>query len=95
MLISLKTDMIFLLYIQVVSVINISYWYAKKSFPTHKISPLFNSLPNNKTKDLSKLKVLADDKINETERLKCVLGWVENIMGKRENAGYQHFLFFP
>ena len=23
-----------------------------------------------------------------------VLGWVENIVGKRENAGYQHFLRF-
>ena len=22
------------------------------------------------------------------------LGWVENIMGKGENAGYQHFLLF-
>ena len=21
--------------------------------------------------------------------------WVENIMGKGENAGYQHFLLFP
>ena len=21
--------------------------------------------------------------------------WVENIVGKGENAGYQHFLFFP
>ena len=23
------------------------------------------------------------------------MGWVENIVGKRENAGYQHFLLFP
>ena len=22
-------------------------------------------------------------------------GWVENIVGKGENAGYQHFLLFP
>ena len=27
--------------------------------------------------------------------LKFVLGRVENIVGKRENAGYQHFLLFP
>ena len=25
----------------------------------------------------------------------CVTDWVENIMGKVENAGYQHFLYFP
>ena len=24
-----------------------------------------------------------------------VLGWVENTLGKGENAGYQHFLLFP
>ena len=43
----------------------------------------------------SKLKAGADDKINVTEKLKCVLEKVENIMGKGENAGYQHFLLFP
>ena len=30
-----------------------------------------------------------------TEKWKFVLGSVENIMGKGENAGYQHFLLFP
>ena len=30
-----------------------------------------------------------------TEKLKCILGRVENIVGKGENAGYQHFLLFP
>ena len=25
----------------------------------------------------------------------CVTDWVESIVGKRENAGYQYFLFFP
>ena len=30
-----------------------------------------------------------------TEKLKFVLGWVENIVEKGENAGYQHFLLFP
>ena len=29
------------------------------------------------------------------ENLKLVLGSVENIVGKGENAGYQHFLLFP
>ena len=23
------------------------------------------------------------------------MGWVQNIVGKGENAGYQHFLLFP
>ena len=45
--------------------------------------------------DWSRLKAFADDKINVTEQLKCVLGRVENIMGRGENAGYQHFLLFP
>ena len=36
-----------------------------------------------------------DDKIIVTQRLKFVLGRIENIVGKGENAGYQHFLLFP
>ena len=43
----------------------------------------------------SKLPALADDKINLTEKLKWIFGRVENIVGKGENAGYQHFLLFP
>ena len=27
--------------------------------------------------------------------MKFVFGWVEKIMGKGENAGYQYFLLFP
>ena len=45
--------------------------------------------------DQSKFKELAVDKINATKKLKFVLGMVENILGKGENAGYQHFLLFP
>ena len=55
----------------------------------------FNSLPDDKVLDWSNLKAFADDKINETEKLKFVMGRIENIVGKGENAGYQHFLFFP
>ena len=33
--------------------------------------------------------------LNATEKLKFVLGWVQNIVVKGENAGYQYFLFFP
>ena len=53
-----------------------------------------NSLLNGKFLNWSKLKELPDDKIYMTEKFKFVLGRVENIVGKRENAGYQHFLLF-
>ena len=58
-------------------------------------NPVFNSLPNDKILDWSKLKALAGDKINPAEKLKFVLEMLENIVGKGENAGYQHFLLFP
>ena len=51
-------------------------------FSTHRV----NSLTNDKFLDWSKVKSLADDKINVTEKFKFVLGRVENIMGKEENA---------
>ena len=54
-----------------------------------------NSFPNNQISDWSKLKAFADNKINDTEKLKFDLGRVENIVGKGENAGHQHFLLFP
>ena len=44
---------------------------------------------------LSNLTTFADDKINVTKKLKFVLGRVENIVGKGENAGHQHFYLFP
>ena len=56
---------------------------------------IFNSLPSDKILDWSKLKALADNKLNATKELKFVLGREENILGKGENAGYQHFLLFP
>ena len=56
---------------------------------------LVNPLPNDKFLHWSKLKAFADNKIIETEKLKFVFGRVDNIVGKGENAGYQHFLLFP
>ena len=41
------------------------------------------------------MKDFADSKTNVTQKLNFVLGRVENIVGKGENAGYQHFLLFP
>ena len=45
-------------------------------------------------RDSSKLKAFADDNIKVTQTLTFVLGRVENIVEKGENAGYQYFLFF-
>ena len=47
---------------------------------------MVNSLPNDKILDWSKLKAYAGDKINVTAQLKFVMGRVENIVGKGENA---------
>ena len=44
--------------------------------------------------DWTKLKAFADNKINATEKLKSLSGWVEKIVEKGENAGFQHFLLF-
>ena len=56
---------------------------------------MINSLPIDKFLDRSKLKAFAEDKLNLAEKLKFVFGRVENIVGKGQNAGYQHFLLFP
>ena len=55
----------------------------------------FNPLPNDKILDLSKLKGFADDKISVAKIMIYVFDEGENIVGKGENAGYQHFLLFP
>ena len=54
-----------------------------------------NSSTNDKFLDWFKLKTFADDKTNVPKNLKFVFGRVENIVGKRENTGYQHFFLFP
>ena len=54
----------------------------------------FNSLPNGKILDWSRLKKFANDKIKVTLKQEVNLGWVENIAGKGENVGDQHFLLF-
>ena len=42
-----------------------------------------------------KLKAFAHDKMNAAEMMISLSDRVENIVGKGENAGYQHFLLFP
>ena len=48
----------------------------------------------NKILALSKLKVFADDNFNVIQMVRFFFGRVENILGKGENAGYQHFSLF-
>ena len=52
-------------------------------------------LPDDKGSDWSKLKAFADDKLIVTGDIKAVFHRIDNIVGKEENAGYQHFLLFP
>ena len=56
---------------------------------------LLNPLPNGKILLQSKLKAIADIKLKVIQMAKFVLDKTENIVGKEENAGYQHFLLFP
>ena len=56
---------------------------------------MLNPLPENKISDWSKLKAFAEDKLNFTHNIKVVFHRIENIVGKDENAGNQHFLLFP
>ena len=55
----------------------------------------YNSLLKNKILDTIKFKAFADDEINVAQMMISVSNRVENIVGKRENAGYQYFLLFP
>ena len=62
------------------------------SFSRFKTAP-FNSLPNDKILNRSKSKAFADDKINVYQKLKFVLRWVENNLGKGENVVRSIFSF--
>ena len=44
---------------------------------------------------MTTLKAFADDKINMAHLMISVFDRVENMVGKEENAGYQHVLLFP
>ena len=44
---------------------------------------------------ITKLKALAADEFSDTKVVIPSFDRVENIVGKGENAGYQHFLLFP
>ena len=55
---------------------------------------MFTTLPNDKIFKHSNFKTYADNILNSVQMMICVLDRIENIVGKRENAGYQHFLLF-
>ena len=55
----------------------------------------FNTLPDDKILDQSNFKAFAEDNFKVVQIIFCVSDRVENIVGKGENAGYQHFLLFP
>ena len=44
---------------------------------------------------LFKLKAFTNNKLKTADTAEFVLDRAENIVGKGENAGYQHFLLFP
>ena len=44
---------------------------------------------------LPKLKAFVTHKLNAIQNIEVVFHRIENIKGKEENAGYQHFLLFP
>ena len=62
---------------------------------SHIVFYHFNPLPHGKILDLSKLKAFADDSFKVSQMVQFCIDRVENIVGKGENAGYQHFLLFP
>ena len=53
-----------------------------------------NSIPNDQVLGWSKLKAFADDRIKLAKMMIFFVDQVENIAGKGENAGHQHFLLF-
>ena len=56
---------------------------------------IVNSLPNDKILHWLKLEVVADDNSNVAKLMTLVFDRLENIVGLKENAGYQEFFFFP
>ena len=54
-----------------------------------------NPLPEAKILAMSKLKAFAEDNFIVKKMVQFFLDWIQNIVGKAENAGYQHFLLFP
>ena len=71
--------------------------FSQYSLRTCKNQGLFGNgltLQNDKILDWPILKVSADDNLNVTKMMISLYDKVGNIVGKGENASYQHFLLF-
>ena len=55
---------------------------------------VFNPLPDDNIWAQTKLKAFANDNFNVAKILISLFHWVENIVRKGDNVGYQHFLSF-
>ena len=64
-------------------------------FIPHSLPIFFNSLPDDKILDSSKLKKVADDSFRFHENERKLTKWIENTVGKGEIARYEQFLLFP
>ena len=69
---------------------NISQSYLKSSTLSKVKRPLLISLPNEKKKNLAKLKTFADDNLTVIQLME-----LENIMGTKENVDFQLFFLLP
>ena len=56
---------------------------------------MFNPLPKDKIRNVTKLKPFADDKSIAAKIANSLCDRVENTVGKGENDGNQHFHLFP
>ena len=56
---------------------------------------MFHSLPYKKFLKSTKFQAFADNKSDVTTRMISVFIRQETVVGKGDNAGYQHFLLFP
>ena len=70
---------------------NVVIWNRVKALQN---TMLINPLPNDNILDETKLKALADDKLNVAKLTISLFERVENIVRKGENARYKHFLLF-
>ena len=55
---------------------------------------MLNSLLNRQLLTLVQVKAIADNYLNVAQMMEIGFDKKENIVGKGENAGYQHFLLF-
>ena len=68
------------------------------NFMMSKILLFGNSLSNDKILDSTNLNAFEDNKLKKKKKNQMMISffrWLEKLLGRGENAGYQHFLLFP